>query len=87
MSFQILRWIDFAARITIVGKSGVRPDKDFIFKPKAVPQLDAALDRHFVADYDITFDENVVTDITVASDDSADKDVCERPNSRARTDI
>src|SRR5262245_63330263 len=85
--FQVFCRVDFAPRITVIRKGSIRTHEDIIFKADAVPELDATLDGHSIADHDVIFDENMVTDVTFRSDDRASKEVRKCPNSGTRTDI
>src|SRR5215212_2774924 len=69
----------------IVGERGVRPDEHVIAESHAVPQLHPALDRHPVPDHNVILDEGLVTDVAVPAYDGAGQNVCERPNTGART--
>ena len=79
---RILRQVLFAARETIVGERGVRPDEHVVFHPQAVPQLDAALDGDPVADDHVVLDERVIADIAIPADAGAGKDVGIGPHQR-----
>ena len=57
-----------AARELVVGEGRVGADEDVVAHPQAVPQLDAALDGHPIADDDVVLDEDAVADVAVAPD-------------------
>jgi hypothetical protein len=74
-----------ALRILVVRERDVGTDEHVVGDAKAIPQLDAALDRHAVADHDIVFDEDVIADVAVLSYGRAGKDVREGPDTRVLT--
>ena len=68
MRFRETIWMYFAPRILIVCKGGIGSDEYIISHAKTIPQLNAALDRNPISNYDIVLNENMRTDITVGSD-------------------
>lgn len=76
-----------AAWEPVVCEGGVRTDEDLIFDAETVPQLDARLDGHTVADDHVVFDKDVVADTGIGTDASPAEHVSERPDSRSRTEV
>jgi hypothetical protein len=82
---QHLALVLLTARVFVVRKRDVRADEHIVRNAKAIPELDAALDRHTIADDDVVFDEDVIADVAVGSDPCAGQDVCEGPDARFLT--
>ncbi len=66
-------------RVTIICESYVGANENIIFDRDSIPDLNARLYGHPIADDDVIFDEAVSADVAVFSDDRTFEDDAELP--------
>ena len=75
-----------ASRPVIVREHCARPDEDVIPDGQAVPEKDAAFDRHPVAHANFSLDERVIANIAIFSNNRPAHNVGKRPHPRSPAD-
>jgi hypothetical protein len=53
------------ARVPIVDKRGIGPDKDVIFDPQSIPEINATLDGNIITKDDLMLNKGMAVDIAV----------------------
>lgn len=78
--------VDLRTGELVIGKRDIGTDKNIVFNPHPIPELDTALDCYPVADYHVILNKYVVADVAVLPYPGTRQNMRKSPNSRISPD-